>query len=205
MQAQPVGDGRPPPRPGPGRVRPAPGPIPIRDRRLDRRRSSARCSRLRLDGPRREPDPPLASGPSSWDRLAAIAIVGARATWRSSVRTRRAAFGHAIIGGLAAAALPPSPQRSSSSCPPDAGRLVGPRPRGGSVPARRVGRCYIGRPSPPSSRGQDAKFQKDQGLNPWGHHPDHLRRRRSRRAGVANQSAPDHGPHCSTRHVATIA
>jgi type III secretory pathway component EscV len=33
----------------------------------------------------------------------AIAIVGARATWRSSVRGRDArAFGHAIVGGLAA-------------------------------------------------------------------------------------------------------
>ena len=33
----------------------------------------------------------------------AIAVVGARATWRSSVRGRDArAFGHAIVGGLAA-------------------------------------------------------------------------------------------------------
>jgi hypothetical protein len=37
--------------------------------------------------------------------FAAIAIVGARATWRSSVQGRDArAFGHAIIGGLAALA-----------------------------------------------------------------------------------------------------
>jgi hypothetical protein len=37
--------------------------------------------------------------------FAAIAIVGARATWRSSVQRRDArAFGHAIVGGLAALA-----------------------------------------------------------------------------------------------------
>jgi hypothetical protein len=37
--------------------------------------------------------------------FAAIAIVGARATWRSSVGGRDArAFGHAIVGGLAAIA-----------------------------------------------------------------------------------------------------
>jgi hypothetical protein len=37
--------------------------------------------------------------------FAAIAIVGARATWRSSVQGRDArAFGHAIVGGLAALA-----------------------------------------------------------------------------------------------------
>jgi len=37
--------------------------------------------------------------------FAAIAVVGARATWRSSVRGRDArAFAHAIVGGLAALA-----------------------------------------------------------------------------------------------------
>ncbi|HEY8438330.1 MAG TPA: hypothetical protein VIK65_06925 [Candidatus Limnocylindrales bacterium] len=37
--------------------------------------------------------------------FAAIAVVGARATWRSSVQGRDArAFGHAIVGGLAALA-----------------------------------------------------------------------------------------------------
>ena len=112
MQAQPVADGRPPAAPPPAPAAPAGphlGPIPIT--------ATGVLIVVALVGSLlylgyaftvRDASqiPLLASGAVVLGIVfGAIAIVGARATWRSSVQGRDArAFGHAIIGGLAALA-----------------------------------------------------------------------------------------------------
>jgi hypothetical protein len=112
MQAQPVADGAPPAAPPPARAGPAGphlGPIPIT--------ATGVLIIVALVGSLlylgyaftvRDASqiPLLASGAVVLGIVfGAIAIVGARATWRSSVQGRDArAFGHAIIGGLAALA-----------------------------------------------------------------------------------------------------
>jgi hypothetical protein len=112
MAAQPVGDGRPPTAPTAppaGPAGPHLGPIPIT--------ATGVLIVVALVGSLlylgyaftvRDASqiPLLASGAVVLGIVfAAIAIVGARATWRSSVQGRDArAFGHAIIGGLAALA-----------------------------------------------------------------------------------------------------
>ena len=112
MGAQPVADGRPPAAPAPAPAGPAGphlGPIPIT--------ATGVLIVVALVGSLlylgyaftvRDASqiPLLASGAVVLGIVfAAIAIVGARATWRSSVQGRDArAFGHAIIGGLAALA-----------------------------------------------------------------------------------------------------
>jgi len=110
MQAQPAADVRPPADPPPaGRSGPHLGPIPIT--------ATGVLIVVALVGSLlylgyaftvRDASqiPLLASGAVVLGIVfGAIAIVGARATWRSSVQGRDArAFGHAIIGGLAALA-----------------------------------------------------------------------------------------------------
>jgi hypothetical protein len=112
MAAQPVADGRPPTAPTAppaGPAGPHLGPIPIT--------ATGVLIVVALVGSLlylgyaftvRDASqiPLLASGAVVLGIVfAAIAIVGARATWRSSVQGRDArAFGHAIIGGLAALA-----------------------------------------------------------------------------------------------------
>jgi hypothetical protein len=112
MQAQPVADGATPAAPPPAPAGPAGphlGPIPIT--------ATGVLIVIALVGSLlylgyaftvRDASqiPLLASGAVVLGIVfGAIAIVGARATWRSSVQGRDArAFGHAIIGGLAALA-----------------------------------------------------------------------------------------------------
>jgi len=112
MQAQPVAAGAPPAAPPPDKAGPSGphlGPIPIT--------ATGVLIVVALVGSLlylgyaftvRDASqiPLLASGAVVLGIVfGAIAIVGARATWRSSVQGRDArAFGHAIIGGLAALA-----------------------------------------------------------------------------------------------------